>query len=677
MNVSERITKLRELITTHAYLYYDRDSPEITDADYDALFQELVALEQANPALATPNSPTQRIMGYASKAFMKRKHQTPMLSLRTETGVDAEPIAEFLNRIRDWFGADKTPTYCAEPKYDGLALSLLYKQGVLVRAVTRGDGTTGEDVTHTARTVESIPKTITGRLAKGVLEVRGEVVMTIADFDALNAYQLANGLKPFANPRNAAAGTVRQLDPTVASMRKLNFIAYSALLNGELTAIARTQFELLDVLRDTGFGHSGLSRLCTDAKSLMQYHGDINSARTTMPIEIDGVVYKINELVMQQQMGYQGREPRWAIAHKFLAQTKMTEVLDVEFQVGRTGKLTPVARLNPVQCGGVTISNATLSNLFEVRRKGVHIGDTVCVRRAGDVIPEIIYSAGPSVDGVAYGDRLVRIPRVCPECGSPTVRDKGESNRYCTGGVICVPQRQQAFIHFVQRSGMNIVGLGEAGVSALVDKHLVTDLCDLYKQPHQFWQHYAEYSPKEARKMADAVQHSRNVALHRLVFALGIRHVGQGTAERLCRVFETFEQLSKATYSQLAAITDIGPTTASSLVSWFASETGLRTVRELIPMLLITNTIYKVAGVDHTPFAGMVFSMTGTLEGMGRDQAKQYIQSLGGSIGGISKKTSYVLVGAGASPEKLAKASKLGLEQLNTDQFIRLLESVK
>lgn len=676
MTVSERVVQLRNLITHHASLYYDEDAPSISDDDYNVLFKELVDLETAHPELLIPTSPTQVIMGKASAKFKKRKHQIMMLSLRTETGIGNEPIEAFLVRVYEWLGHSIQVTYCAEPKYDGLALSLTYKQGILIRAVTRGDGATGEDVTHTVVTIESIPKRITGPLTKGILEVRGEAMMSVHDFNQLNQHQLKHKLKVFANPRNAAAGTLRQLNPDVAKERKLIFVAYGAYLNGEETNIAETQIDLLDKLNSLGFVSSGFNKLCLNITELEGYHRLIGEIRSTLPFEIDGVVYKVNELALQKRMGFISREPRWAIAHKFEAEAKPTELLDIDFQVGRTGKLTPVGRLDPVFVGGVTVSNATLSNLFEVRRKGLHRGDLVMVRRAGDVIPEIIYSIAPKHPDVAYADRLIRIPRQCPECGSPVVRDKGESNRYCTGGTICLPQRQNAFLHFVQRSAMNIMSLGEAGVSDMVDKHLITTFADLYSKDYMFFQHYAGYSNKEARKLATAIQVSRNVRLEKLLFALGIRHVGNGTSERLSCVYETIGDVAKATYAQLIAIPDIGPTTASSLVSYFGSEVGQQTMRQLIPGLIITNPLFEVANSGELPLTGKVFAMTGTLESMGREQAKQYIQKLGGTVSGsVGKKVDYVLVGPGSSPDKVAKAEKLGLTILSNDEFVSLMSS--
>jgi DNA ligase (NAD+) len=550
----ERAAALRELLHAHAHRYYVLDDPSIPDAEYDKLFAELQAIEAAHPELLTPDSPTQRVLGKVLDGFTPVRHAVPMLSIRTETDTEASGAEAFDARIRRELGLTETDppvAYAAELKFDGLAINLRYEHGVLVTAATRGDGEQGEDVTQNIRTVGQIPLRLHGA-APEVLEVRGEVYMRRDDFEALNERQRAKGEKTFVNPRNAAAGAVRQLDPAIAAQRPLSFFAYGL---GEVKGwdVPATHSTMLDALQALGLpvcAHRTVALGATGPKGLVAFHQRMGALRDTLPFDIDGIVYKVDSRALQEQLGFVSREPRWAVAHKYPAQEQLTQVDGIDIQVGRTGKLTPVARLKPVFVGGVTVTNATLHNLFELRRKRVRIGDTVIVRRAGDVIPEVV--------GVVAGERPAyvpnfRMPAHCPVCGSTVVREPGEVDHRCTGGLFCAAQRKQALLHFAQRRAVEVEGLGDKLVDQLVDGGLVRTLPDLYKLGVMKLAALDRMADKSAQNIVAALEKSKQTTLPRFLFGLGIRHVGEATAKDLARHFGQIDRIMDAPEEQLLA----------------------------------------------------------------------------------------------------------------------------
>ncbi|MEO8120982.1 MAG: NAD-dependent DNA ligase LigA, partial [Rhodoferax sp.] len=573
-----RIEQLRHLLHEHAHRYYVLDEPSIADAEYDRLFQELQAIEAQNPALVTSDSPTQRVGGRPLDQFVSVRHAVPMLSIRTETDTEATGARNFDARMRRELGLDESAPaveYVAEPKFDGLAMSLRYEHGALVQAATRGDGEMGEDVTQNIRTIGQIPL----RLPAGVpeiLEVRGEVYMRRDDFETLNEQQRERGQKTFVNTRNAAAGAVRQLDPSIAAQRPLSFFAYGL---GAVTPPAAggpefgTHYAMLQALKYWGFPVSALVGIAQGATELVAYYNAIGEQRDGLGFDIDGVVYKVNSLALQRRMGFVAREPRWAVAHKFPAQEQQTQVLGIDVQVGRTGKLTPVARLKSVFVGGVNVTNATLHNLFELRRKRVRVGDTVIVRRAGDVIPEVVAVVAPTLGTdesslprprVPYVPNF-RMPRQCPICGSAVVREKTEVNHRCTGGLFCAAQRKQAILHFAQRRAVEVEGLGEKLVDQLVDGNVIRTLPDLYRLGLTSLASLDRMADKSAQNIVEALEKSKKTTLPRFLFGLGIRHVGEATAKELARHFGQLDAIMDAPLEQLLQVNDIGPIVAKSL----------------------------------------------------------------------------------------------------------------
>ena len=774
-----QVAQLRRLLHEHAHRYYVQDAPTIPDAEYDRLFQELRAIEAQHPDLVTPDSPTQRVGGRALAQFANVRHAVPMLSIRTETDTQASGAHNFDARVRRELGLDDSAgpvEYVAEPKFDGLAMNLRYEQGVLVQAATRGDGEVGEDVTQNVRTIGQIPL----RLPKGVppiLEVRGEVYMRRDDFESLNEKQRERGQKSFVNPRNAAAGAVRQLDPAIAAQRPLSFFAYGL---GEITPPEAggpefgTHYEMLKTLKIWGFPVSALVGVAQGATELVAYYESMARQRDALAFDIDGVVYKVNRLALQRRMGFVTREPRWAVAHKFPAQEQLTTVLGIDVQVGRTGKLTPVAKLAPVFVGGVTVTNATLHNEDEARRKDVRVGDTVIVRRAGDVIPEVV---SVLLDKRPPGTTVFTMPHQCPVCGSTAVREEGEVDYRCSGGLFCSAQRTQALAHFASRQAMDLEGFGDEYIEKFAQVgwlKTVADFFHLKERPlvgfvireELFTYKSGETRPKSVRiqkdlatKLIASVEESRNRPLRRAIFGLGIRHVGAATAKDLARFFGSLTELSMTVPEVLLLIDDLGKTTADSIVRFFGEQHNIEVLRELSKELNTPNQpvsdrvrtvsfakllgnlgvrgvgavslerllqrfptveVFLKAGVaaqfeassveakvyevlcsgswqkalkqiselgivwDSTaspevqlasPFLGKIVVITGSLEKLSRDRAKELAELAGAKTSGsVSKRTDLVVAGPGAG-SKLTDAQKLGIEIIDESEYIKRLVS--
>lgn len=672
--VVAKVQALRAQLQQWAHEYYVLDAPTVPDGEYDRVFQQLQALEGAYPELVTPDSPTQRVIGAVLDGLTPVRHVVPMLSIRTETDNEASGAEAFDARVRRELELDDSAApveYVAEPKFDGLAMSLRYEHGKLVHAVTRGDGEVGEDVTHNIRTIRQIPLSLPAD-APPVLEVRGEVYMRRADFAQLNERQEAAGGKLFANPRNAAAGSVRQLDSNIAMQRPLSFFAYGV---GEVTPVEQggpdfvTHYGMLMQLKAWGFPVAPQVRIAHGAAELVQFHEFMGQERPQLPYEMDGVVYKVNSLALQRQLGFVTREPRWAVAHKYPAEEMPTVMEGIDVQVGRTGKLTPVARLAPVSVGGVTVTNATLHNLFEIRKKGVRVGDTVVVRRAGDVIPEVVRRV-PG-ERTAYVPNF-RMPAACPICGSEVVREKGEANHRCTGGLFCAAQRKEALLHFAARRAMDIEGLGDKLVDQLVDGNVVRSLPDLYRLRLDDLASLDRMAEKSAQNVLDALEKSKSTTLNRFLFGLGIRHVGEATAKDLARHFGTLDAIMAASVEQLLEVRDVGPVVAESIHTFFAQPHN----REVVQQLRACGVHWEEgAPAEKAPqiLAGKTVVLTGTLPTMGRDEAKELLEAAGAKVSGsVSKKTSYVVAGAEAG-SKLTKAQELGVPVLDEAGMLALL----
>ncbi len=667
--VKQHIAALRAEIEKHNYQYYVLDAPLIPDAEYDRLFRELQELEAQHPELLTPDSPTQRVGGKPLDMFQPVRHAVPMLSIRTETDISDQGAIAFDARVRRELklGAEAAPVeYACELKFDGLAINLRYEHGVLVQAATRGDGETGEDVTQNVRTIHSIPLHLKNCEAE-ILEVRGEVYMSRKDFQRYNEKQRAKGLPTLVNPRNGAAGSIRQLDPAIAAQRPLSFFAYGL---GEVKGwhLPATHSNVLDALSKMGVPVSDERAVVHGAEGLVAFHRDIEKKRDSLSFDIDGVVYKVNSLAMQNELGFVSREPRWACAHKYPAEEQLTIVRDIEVQVGRTGKLTPVAKLEPVFVGGTTVSNATLHNEDEIRRKDVHIGDTVIVRRAGDVIPEVV---GVVLDRRPPHAKAFVMPKACPVCGSHVVREEGEADWRCTGGLYCPAQRKQALLHFASRRAMDIEGLGDKLVDQLVEGGIVETPADLYKLGMNVLANLERMGEKSAYNLIEAIEGSKRPTLARFIYALGIRNVGETTAKDLARHFASLKALEDADVERLQLVPDVGPVVAQSIRDFFFEQHN----RDVIAGLLKHGVEPQHAGaaVEVLPLSGKTFVLTGTLASMGRDEAKEKLESLGAKVSGsVSKKTDYVVAGVEAG-SKLAKAQELNVPVLDEDAFLKML----
>ncbi|TRZ97248.1 MAG: NAD-dependent DNA ligase LigA [Rhodocyclaceae bacterium] len=671
---------LRREIEEHNHAYYVLDAPTIPDAEYDRLFRELQALEAAHPQLISADSPTQRVGGKPLPGFAPVRHVVPMLSIRTETDTEPSGARAFDARVRRELGlseADPVVEYAAELKFDGLAINLRYENGVLVQAATRGDGETGEDVTQNVRTVRRIPLRLRSD-PPPVLEVRGEVFMSRPDFERYNQKQRALGRAALVNPRNGAAGSIRQLDPAMAAERPLSFYAYGL---GECRdwAMPVSHSGVLDALASFGVPVCEHRVVVTGADGLIAFHARIRDARDALPFDIDGVVYKVNSLALQQRLGFVTREPRWAVAHKYPAEEALTTVEAIELQVGRTGAITPVARLAPVFVGGVTVTNATLHNEGEARRKDVRIGDTVIVRRAGDVIPEVVSVVMERRPVIDLLDReplhpVFELPKICPVCGSAVERPEDEAIARCMGGLFCPAQRKQALLHFASRRAMDVEGLGDKLVEQLVDNAIVKTPADLYKLGLLAIVNLERMAEKSAANILAAIEKSKTTTLARFIFALGIRNVGEATAKDLARHFGNLDAVMTANIERLQQVPDVGPVVAASITRFFAEPHNIEVIEQL-----------RAAGVHwpegapsavaNSPIAGKTFVLTGTLPTLTRDEAKDMIEALGGKVvGSVSKKTDYVVAGAEAG-SKLDKAQQLGLSILDETQFRELISS--
>jgi DNA ligase (NAD+) len=672
-SAAERIHQLKALIREHDYQYYVLDAPSVSDNEYDGLFRELQSLEASNPQFITSDSPTQRVGGAPLKSFGNITHRMPMLSLNN--AFSGEELAAFDKRVRDGLNASEV-TYAVEPKFDGLAITLTYENGIFVQGATRGDGYTGEDVTQNLKTIRSIPQRLYTDKPPKLLEVRGEVLMLKADFEALNLEQAAKGEKLFANPRNAAAGSLRQLDSNITATRPLSFFAYGMGATERAPAL-ETHSACMNYLESLHFPVSKERSIVQGANGLQSYYQSLGTKRSGLPFDIDGVVYKVNNLAQQDELGFVSRAPRWAIAHKFPAAEALTIVEDIDVQVGRTGAITPVARLKPVFVGGVTVTNATLHNEDEMRRKDVQIGDTVIVRRAGDVIPEVVSVV---LDKRPETARFFVMPETCPVCGSHIKKQEDEAVARCTGGIFCAAQRKQALIHFASRKAMDIEGLGDKLVEQLVDSGLTKNLADIYCLDLETLASLDRMAEKSAQNILDALNQSKKTTLARFIYALGIRNIGEATAKDLARHFGSLSAIEAASIEELQQVPDIGPIVAESMINFFAESHNIETIAQLI-----APEEHGGAGIhwdeQESPvrsgiFSGKTLVLTGTLPNLTRDEAKVMIESAGGKVSGsVSKKTDFVVAGAEAG-SKLVKAQELGVNVINEAELLRLLSEV-
>ncbi|WP_317929242.1 NAD-dependent DNA ligase LigA [Halioxenophilus sp. WMMB6] len=666
--LAAQVAKLRSTLDQYSYEYYVQDNPSVPDAEYDSLYQQLVTLERAHPELVTPDSPTQRVGAAPLSEFVSVAHEMPMLSL--DNAFSDEDMQDFERRISDRLKSQETIEFACEPKLDGIAVSLLYEEGLLVRGATRGDGQNGEDITLNVRTIKSIPLKLRGEGYPRRLEVRGEIYMPKQGFEALNEQARSSGGKVFVNPRNAAAGSLRVLDSNITASRPLELCTYSVGVVAE-GALPNTHTAVLEALSGWGFRINKHMAKARGVGECLVYYRRMAELRDDLPYDIDGIVFKVNRLDLQQQLGFVSRAPRWAIAFKFPAQEQMTELLDVEFQVGRTGAVTPVARLEPVFVGGVTVSNATLHNRDEIERLGVMVGDTVIVRRAGDVIPQVV-----SVVAGKRPDHAVPIhfPDTCPVCGSPVETAPGEAVARCSGGLICPAQRKESLKHFASRKAMDIEGLGDKLVEVLVDQGLIKGAEDIYLLQAEQVAALERMGQKSAENLIASIEKSKATTLAKFIFALGIREVGEATARNLVSALGTLEAIGAADEEALQQIPDIGPVVAHFIYEWFSQAEH----QQLIAALRAAGLHWQEQPVtDQTalPLNGTTYVVTGSLEAMGRDDAKAHLLSLGAKVAGsVSKKTDCVVAGPGAG-SKLTKAQELGIKIIDEEAFLSLLAS--
>lgn len=664
--IRKRVDSLRATLEDHNYYYYVQDDPRIPDAEYDRLFRELQKLEAEHPELATEDSPTRRVGSSAETSFEEVTHRLPMLSLDNAFGEDE--LRDFDRRVRDRLGEDGAIEYVCEPKLDGLAVSLHYENGTLTRAATRGDGYTGEDITANIRTIPSVPLKLRGSGYPDLVEVRGEVYMPRAGFEKLNERLAEQGEKTFVNPRNAAAGSLRQKKSTVTARRPLELCAYSMAVADE-SVLPETHWDSLQLVRDWGFRINPEMRKAEGVEACLDAYNELMAKRDSLPYEIDGIVFKVNRLDLQQELGFVSRAPRWAIAHKFPAQEELTIIEDVEFQVGRTGAVTPVARLKPVFVGGVTVSNATLHNMDEIRRLDVHIGDTVFIRRAGDVIPQVVKVVPEKRPAMAP---MVEMPEHCPVCGSDIVQIEGEAVARCSGGLYCPAQRKEAIRHYASRKAMDIEGLGDRLIEMLVDEGMVSTVADLYRLTKFQIASLERMGDKSAANLTAAIDRSREPVLWRFLYALGIREVGEATAKGLAAHFGTLEAISEADEESLQTVPDVGPIVAGHIRSFFDQPHNQETLAAL-KEAGVTWQEEHVLSVDEQPLSGQTWVLTGTLSGMTRDQAKEKLEQLGAKVAGsVSKKTACVVAGEAAG-SKLAKAEQFGVPVLDEAGLADLL----
>ncbi len=666
--VAERAAALREEIDQHNYRYHALSEPKISDREYDELFRELTELEAAHPELVVPQSPTQRVGSAPVAGFAPAEHEAPMLSL--DNGFSDEEIGDFDRRVRERLDEAGPISYAAEPKLDGVAIALQYVDGELVRAATRGDGRIGENVTHSARTIDSVPLCLQGSDYPQRFEVRGEVFMPHDGFEAFNERARAAGEKVFANPRNAAAGSLRQLNPEVAATRPLDIFIYGLARPADVEGLSG-HLESLKRLREWGFKINPLARLASGAEGCLAYYREIGELRDELSYDIDGVVYKVDRFAWQRELGQVSRAPRWAIAHKYPAQEQVTTVEAVEWQVGRTGALTPVARLKPVLVGGVMVSNATLHNIDELSRKDVRAGDTVYVRRAGDVIPEVVRVALDRRP--PKRTRIPRLPSTCPACGSDVERIEGEAVARCTGGLDCPAQRKEALRHFVSRLAMDIEGLGTKLIDQLVEAKLVETPADIYRLSGEQLLGLERMGEKSVKNLLQSIEKSKQTTLPRLLYALGIREVGEATAASLSEQFGSLEAVQRADEAALQAAPDIGPIVAGHIRAFLRQPRNLSVISRLKEYGVNWPSSEPLTEPAKGKLAGSTFVLTGTLSGMTRNEAKSRIQSMGGKVSSsISGKTSYVVVGDSPG-SKAEKARKLGVTELSEDELVEML----
>jgi DNA ligase (NAD+) len=665
-SLRQRVDRLRAEIERHNYLYHVLDDPEVPDAAYDRLMAELRALEQQYPELVVPESPTQRVGGSPVPEFSEVRHHLPMLSL--DNAFVREDVEAFDRRVRERLGTDEQIGYTCEPKLDGLAVSLTYRAGLLALGATRGDGTIGEDVTHNIRTIPTVPLRLGGHGWPDLLEVRGEVFMSSAGFDEMNRRAIEKGEKIFVNPRNAAAGSLRQLDPRLTALRPLEVYFYgSGKVEGK--ALPGLHSEILEVLSGWGLRTSPEARVVTGVEGLLGYYEDIGQRRSSLRYQIDGVVYKVDSIEQQRRLGFVARAPRWAIAHKFPADEEMTTVRAIEWQVGRTGALTPVARLEPVFVGGVTVSNATLHNIDELKRKDVRVGDTIVIRRAGDVIPEVVRVI---VEKRPAKSSSVRLPQKCPVCGSPVEREEGAAVARCTGALTCPAQLKESLRHFASRRALDIEGLGSKLIDQLVDSGLVRNPGDLFRLTAGQLANLDRMGERSAANLVESFEHSKQTTFARFLHALGIRDVGEATAEALARHFGTLDSLRGSSMEEIEEVPDIGPITARHVHAFFAEPRNARVIDALIQHKVRWPAAQRPSA-GNSPLSGKTVVLTGKLSTMSRDEAGDYVRELGGKVASsVSKNTDYVVVGDDAG-SKLKKATQLGVKVLEEDEFLKLI----
>ena len=671
-SIRNTLHDLKKTLAKHNYAYYVLDKPEISDAQYDLLYQQLLQIEKAHPELITQDSPSQRVGDQPLGHFQTVKHAVPMFSL--ENAFNQDDLVDFERKVKDKLVIEKISietqiAYAAEPKMDGLAINIRYESGRLVQATTRGDGTVGEDVTHNIRTIRSIPLELLGEGWPAVLEVRGEVFMSKAVFNQLNEMSLQKAEKPFANPRNAAAGTLRQLDPKIASQRQLSLYLYGWGEISEDWPLPALYHQAIEQFKVWGLPTNPDSKVVYGASGMAEYYERLQVKRKDLPYEIDGIVYKVDALALHSKLGFTAKAPRWAIARKFPAEEVWTELLDIEIQVGRTGALTPVARLQPVSVGGVMVSNATLHNLDEIGRKDVRIGDTVIVRRAGDVIPEVV---GPVLSKRQASVRLFSMPTSCPECGSAVIKEHDKAVYRCTGGLFCPAQRKRALQHFVSRKAFDIQGLGDKLINQLADLNMVRHPDDLFSLTIESLSGLERMAEKSAFKVISAIQAAKETTLARFIFALGIPEVGEVTAKHLANHFRTLDNIQLADKDALLAVSDVGEIVAENIVTFFQQPHNQEVINGLMMAGIHWPTPQTPERVVDSPFAGKVVVLTGSLTQISREDAKQILEGLGAKVtGSVSAKTDYVIAGEKAG-SKLTKAESLGVPVLSEQEWIEM-----
>lgn len=659
--------ELRREIDEHNYRYYVLEEPSISDAEFDRLFRKLQTLEDAHPELLTPDSPTQRVGAAVIGAFAPVNHYVPMLSLNN--AFSEEEVQAFDQRIHQRLGIEGPLEYCCETKLDGVAVSIVYEEGLLIRAATRGDSSTGEEITHNIRTIPSVPLKLRGKNIPKLLEIRGEVYLGKAEFAALNERSVERGEKIFVNPRNAASGSLRQLDPTITASRNLKIYCFSLGAVSDDFDMPERHSDFLLKMKEWGLRVSPLAHVVKGVEGCVAYYNKLQKIRGELPYEIDGVVYKVNNRNYQQDLGFVSRAPRWAIAHKFPASEELTVVQDIDFQVGRTGTLTPTARLKPVFVGGATVSNATLHNLDETWRKDIRVGDTVIVRRAGDVIPEVVAAV---IEKRPKGTHPVSLPITCPVCGSEVIKPEGEAYAKCTGGLYCHAQLKSSFLHFASRRAMDIEGLGERMVDLLLETNLISDISDLYCLTEAKIAELPRMGEKSAENLINAVAHSKDTTLARFLYSLGIPNVGEATALNLAMHFKSLEPIMNADEETLQSVPDIGPIVAAQIVAFFRQPYNQEIIQKLRDLGVHWQDIVTE---ENQPLTDQTFVLTGTLESLTRDEARERLQALGAKVtNSVSAKTSYVV--AGVDPgSKLEKAEKLNVPILDEEAFLKLLDS--